>query len=366
MADSYTIVSSDPPAPLYELTVITICRNDREGLQETLQSVLRQKAKGTLQMEHVVVDGASEDGTPEWLAQRLAARDIEVFVSEQDKGIYDAMNKGINLAHGAVLLFLNSGDTFTEADLRPCVLPILEGKTQTIAACADMEDGGEIHLLAPRYDTELFVSCPCCHQSFFVSAALCRRLGGYDAIHYRLAGDTDFMYRAYRETGLPLHINTCVSHYEAGGLSAIHAARNWPEMLFLYHRCWDMCLQRMREDAVFQRLHMAWLSQECRRLLSWQRIHDRRIPEHIGYMAEELRDLAAMPGYPLLSLLLKMVATAALPPLAIHGRCGLIGRLCIIAAYRFCKLPKTHPLVNHPKYRLPPLSFYLKKALGIR
>lgn len=363
MSVAYTEVLPCDSAPAVDLTIVTICRNVLPELKQTLESVLHHKAKNTsITMEHVVVDGASTDGTPEWLAEQAAAGNLERYVSEPDAGIYDAMNKGINMARGVVIAFLNAGDTYLpEADLTPCVRPIAEGRTHAVAAWAT---NGE-RPIVPCYDTLLFVYCPSCHQSYFLSTALCRRLGGYDVQHFRSAGDTDLMYRVYREAGLPMMEESQVAYFAPGGFSAINAVRYWDEILEIYRRCWDMCLERAGRDKVFHRLHITELTCRCRILMDWQ-AQWRPIPEQVAAMRQMLRDLAALRGFPLQSLLMRLVAALPMRQLEKGPRCSLAGRAVIWAAYLCGALPKAHPMAAHRFYARPTLGFYLGKLLRCR
>lgn len=90
-----------------KVSVITVCYNVADTIETTMRSVLAQTYDG---IEYIVVDGASKDGTKE-IIDRYADR-IAKYVSEPDKGIYDAMNKGIDMADGDYILFMNSGDIF--------------------------------------------------------------------------------------------------------------------------------------------------------------------------------------------------------------------------------------------------------------
>lgn len=90
-----------------KISVITISYNNREGLEKTLKSVTSQDYKD---FEYIVIDGGSNDGSKEILEKY--SDKISYWVSEPDKGIYNAMNKGIEAANGEYLLFLNSGDKF--------------------------------------------------------------------------------------------------------------------------------------------------------------------------------------------------------------------------------------------------------------
>ena len=97
------------------LTIITINRNNAAGLEKTMKSVLAQTCR---EFEYVVVDGASTDGSED-VIKRFAPsfRGHLKWVSERDKGIYNAMNKGIWMAGGEYLEFVNSGDVLVSADV---------------------------------------------------------------------------------------------------------------------------------------------------------------------------------------------------------------------------------------------------------
>lgn len=96
--------------PLF--SIITVCMNDKEGLIRTRNSIQSQINKN---FEWLVIDGASKDGTKELLEQLPST--VCKWLSEPDKGLYDAMNKGIERATGQYLLFLNSGDEFASSDV---------------------------------------------------------------------------------------------------------------------------------------------------------------------------------------------------------------------------------------------------------
>ncbi|WP_082071838.1 glycosyltransferase family 2 protein [Pseudarthrobacter chlorophenolicus] len=93
-----------------KISVVTVVWNNLEGLRQTAANVQAQQYAN---IQHVVVDGASSDGTPEWLrayAPRFETRKL----SEPDDGLYQAMNKGLDMATGDLVVFLNGGDTFTD------------------------------------------------------------------------------------------------------------------------------------------------------------------------------------------------------------------------------------------------------------
>lgn len=106
-----------------KLSIITINLNNKTGLQKTINSVIVQTHKD---FEWIIIDGASTDGSKVLI--ETYSNYINYWVSESDKGIFDAMNKGILLASGEYLLFLNSGDSLSDKHVMHHVIPLLNGK----------------------------------------------------------------------------------------------------------------------------------------------------------------------------------------------------------------------------------------------
>lgn len=102
-----------------KVSVITVVRNDKEGLEKTIASISKQDYPN---LEYIVIDGASTDGTVEMIKEN--EQFINIWVSESDNGLYDAMNKGKTKASGDYVHFLNAGDWFSEIDsLRKMLSP---------------------------------------------------------------------------------------------------------------------------------------------------------------------------------------------------------------------------------------------------
>jgi len=109
------------------LSIITINYNNLDGLKRTVESVFTQTCQD---FEYVVIDGGSSDGSTEFL--NANASKLDYCISEPDKGIYNAMNKGILAATGEYLLFLNSGDLLFSNETIDCVLPFLSSRVKDI------------------------------------------------------------------------------------------------------------------------------------------------------------------------------------------------------------------------------------------
>lgn len=178
------------------ITVITVCLNSEATIGGTVESVLSQDYPN---VEYIIVDGASEDRTLECIA-RYGSR-ISRVVSGPDRGIYDAMNKGIRLATGDIVGFLNSDDIYSS------------GRALGTVASAFRSTGTEIVYgdlcYVRKTDTSKIVRywksstfrpssfkfgwCPP-HPTFFARRSLFQELGGFD-LRFKIAADFELMLR---------------------------------------------------------------------------------------------------------------------------------------------------------------------------
>lgn len=171
-----------------KLSIITVNLNNKDGLQKTIDSVLYQTYKD---FEWIVIDGGSTDGSKE-LIEKYSDH-ITYWVSEPDKGIYNAMNKGIRAAKGEYVEFLNSGDIyFNERVLEKVISHLYH--TEIIYGSAIIRNEGKekrIHLqqeVSSFYD---LVKKPINHQSSFIKKELFERYGLYDE-SLRIVSDWKF------------------------------------------------------------------------------------------------------------------------------------------------------------------------------
>ena len=104
-----------------KISIITVCYNDKDVIEKTILSVINQDYSN---LEYIIVDGASSDGTLEIIKQYQKKYPI-ILISEKDDGIYDAMNKGSKVASGDYLNFMNAGDYFFSDNTISAVVPHL-------------------------------------------------------------------------------------------------------------------------------------------------------------------------------------------------------------------------------------------------
>ncbi len=138
----------DTQATVPLVSVVTVAYNVETVIAETVESVLNQDYAA---VEYVVVDGSSTDDT--WKIIQSYDQEIDRAISEPDDGIYDAMNKGAELATGEWILYMNAGDTFSSSDVLSSMQELLESD-------ADVILGGVEKVLVDEYETRRFREFP--------------------------------------------------------------------------------------------------------------------------------------------------------------------------------------------------------------
>ena len=190
------------------ITIVTVVYNGEKTLEGTILSVINQTYTN---VEYIIVDGASTDGTLD-IIRKYDDR-IDCWISEPDKGIYDAMNKGIDLATGEWINFMNAGDSFHsqtvlqdifKADFDKSV-GVLYGNTYKI-----YPEFSKIE--TPPKINHMKKSLPFCHQSSFVKREQAMRK--FD-LRYKYASDNAFFYSLYMDNINFTYINQIISNYEA-------------------------------------------------------------------------------------------------------------------------------------------------------
>ena len=215
---------------MIRISVITITYNAARTLQRTLDSVLSQTYP---HVEHLIIDGASKDDTLRIAEQYQAASPHEVIIqSEPDKGLYDAMNKGLQRATGDYVVFLNAGDSFYAPDTLACVVKTVGSQSPAVVygdtAITDAE-GRFLHLRRHRPPQTLTwrsfkQGMLVCHQAFYARLDIARQFP-YN-LKYRHSADVDWCIRIMKEAdrlGLPLvNANAIVANFEEGGDTTQH------------------------------------------------------------------------------------------------------------------------------------------------
>lgn len=200
-----------------KISIITINYNNRDGLERTIISVISQTYKD---IQYIVIDGGSTDGSTEVIKQHQEY--IDYWVSEPDKGIYNAMNKGVDKAIGDYLLFLNSGDCLHSKST-------INGSTQYLTTNEDLIMGqvlfipsnriGWDDIKSPITMRDFYLGGPIPHQACFIKHELFDQLR-YDE-NLKIVSDWKFFMQliVFKECSYKI-IKYIISDFEEGGISS--------------------------------------------------------------------------------------------------------------------------------------------------
>ncbi len=178
-----------------KISVITVCYNAARTIERTIHSVIEQ---GYPNLEYVLVDGGSTDNTIEIISKYKDK--INSFISEPDNGIYDAMNKGLFMATGEWVVFLNADDVFLDGALHHVAEAILQNPEAIIGEAYTTENlAGKMRIrrLTPVVTAQtVYYGQPFCHQALFLRRSVYQKLGGFDT-SYRIVADYDYTLRLF-------------------------------------------------------------------------------------------------------------------------------------------------------------------------
>jgi glycosyltransferase involved in cell wall biosynthesis len=203
-----------------KISIVTVSYNAAATIADTIASVQTQDHPD---VEHIIIDGASRDGT-QALVERLAdAR--TTFVSEPDRGLYDAMNKGIARATGDVIGILNADDFFADAGCLSAVADAFTRRSDVDAVLGDIAFVDAHGRQMRRYDSGRFRPAKArwgwmpAHPGMYLTRAGYDRIGGYRT-DFRIAADFDFVVRAFAVERLRyVHLPRVLVHMRPGGAS---------------------------------------------------------------------------------------------------------------------------------------------------
>jgi glycosyltransferase involved in cell wall biosynthesis len=197
---------------MIKLSIITINYNNINGLQKTIESVLNQTYTN---YEYIIIDGGSSDGDKE-IIEKYSDK-ISYWVSEKDKGIYNAMNKGIKQARGEYCLFLNSGDYFVNENV---LQKFLNNTNKEDLLYGDViTDKGLISYNKKLTFVDLFLGT-ICHQAVFIKTILFKKYGLYDESLTIVADWSFFLKVILIEKCSYKYINEILCKYDYNGISS--------------------------------------------------------------------------------------------------------------------------------------------------
>ena len=239
-----------------KLSVITIVYNNVRDIERTMLSVFGQTYTN---IEYIIVDGLSNDGTLQ-VIQKYSDR-ISKLISEKDKGIYDAMNKGLAAATGDYVIFMNSGDEFYAPDTVAAVFAtapdadIYYGETEMIND--EGQSLGQRRHQAPEAFTwrDFKYGMSISHQAIYIKRTLAEP---YDD-RYKLSADIDWIIKAAKKAEKIVNVNSYVAKYLVGGMSKKKHRQSLQERFDIMKRYYGLIPTVLNHIVIAFNLGWYWL-----------------------------------------------------------------------------------------------------------
>lgn len=203
-------------------SVVTITRDNFQGLQKTAQSVMDQSFRN---FEWIIQDGASSDETQDYIQSLTEQQNINIkWETRKDKGIFDAMNKGLEKSSGVYVIFMNAGDTFASFDVLQRICERLsenEGRNPAFifGDSLEMPEPHKPVVKKAKPVSSIPYGMITHHQAMFYSTDNIRKMNLTFNTAYRCAGDYDFTLRFLLEFDRCLKLDFAVCLFEKGGIS---------------------------------------------------------------------------------------------------------------------------------------------------
>lgn len=224
-----------------KISIITVVRNNKDTIRDAIESVLNQTHN---EIEYIIVDGASTDGTVE-IVQSYGNK-ITKFISEPDKGLYDAMNKGIMLATGEVIGILNSDDIYIDEFVIEEVVKVFEEKEiDSLFADLVYVKPDNLNKIVRYYDSSQFsrekfaYGWMPAHPTFFVKRSAYEQYGLFKT-DYKIAADYELLVRfLYKYKLTYFYIQKPIIKMRVGGISTSGLKSNWVLNQEIIRACHD-------------------------------------------------------------------------------------------------------------------------------
>lgn len=208
------------------VTIVTICFNEEKNIARTIESVLNQTA---IDFEYMICDGLSRDRTvsiAESYREKFAEKGISYRIfSEKDKGVYDAMNKGIDRANGRYIYFLNAGDWFCQEDVLGHFINVIREDSSPAVYYADYYyvDQHRASYIACD-DTLLQKTMSIGHPAMVAQTELMRQ--SHFDLQYRIAADYNFVLGLKMQNLRFQHLDIAATYFMVGGISGVTEKAN--------------------------------------------------------------------------------------------------------------------------------------------
>ncbi|WP_264563650.1 glycosyltransferase family 2 protein [Flavobacterium sp. N3904] len=200
-----------------KISVITINYNDNKGLYKTINSVLNQTYKD---FEFIIIDGGSTDGSKELIEQH--SKQVDYWISETDTGVFNAMNKGIKVATGDFVIFMNGGDCFYNSLVLEEIEPLLIDDFDIYYGdnFKETPSSKRLKTYPEKLNFSFFYTSSINHQSTFIRKSLFEKYFYYNE-NYKIASDWEFFIYTICHLQVPYkYLNKTIAIYDFTGISS--------------------------------------------------------------------------------------------------------------------------------------------------
>lgn len=210
MVFGWAIMKIDTPL----ISIVTIVYNDKDGVKKTINNIINQTYRN---IEFIIIDGGSTDGTVDIIKKYRES--IAYWISEKDGGIYDAFNKGLDIATGDFINFMNAGDTFYESQTIEKSVEKINHKNKVYFGKVIVKYKGksclypDLNNSIKRFAKKRLPN----HQSMFFPKNFYQN-NKYN-LNYKISADDDYKFRSINDYGLEF-IDMTICEYSRGGVSA--------------------------------------------------------------------------------------------------------------------------------------------------
>lgn len=269
--------------PALKISIITVCKNAENAIKRTILSVVSQSCFENI--EYLIVDGASTDKTIEIIQQYADKYPIK-WISEPDSGIYNAMNKGIKMATGKYLLFLNAGDYLVHYNVIKSLMNLFETNQLDLiyGNTLSINPFSEQYWIKATENSDIFFffNDSLAHQAVFYKRTLFNKFGLYDET-FKILADNVFNKKIICDEHISVkHIDHIISVFLGDGISSTNKSLNSRERKIFQEQCFskeqlsEIKKQKQREETlksrreqksilrflakIFTKLHEYWIN----------------------------------------------------------------------------------------------------------
>ncbi|WP_434138043.1 glycosyltransferase family 2 protein [Photobacterium leiognathi] len=232
-----------------KISIVTVCYNAESCIDETILSVINQTYNN---IEYVIVDGASKDDTIKIINKYV--KYVDIFISEKDNGIYDAMNKALDVCTGEYVYFLNAGDKIYSRETIELIIPVLKKEYDIVYGGHVTKYPNEEIICKPLVFSKIEYGMIFNHQSVFVKSSIMKR--NKFSID-KLSADYEFFFNQYLNNASFKSEDQIISIFNPNGVSSMNKRliyKEWMDIslkgrfslrkyIFLYLR-WLVCILR--------------------------------------------------------------------------------------------------------------------------